>query len=216
MSRSTKQSGQALVEAGLLLPLLVFMLVAVGFLGLAIYERQNVLIAARFAAREASMNAMARGKADILLGAGVLRESTAANLRKTYARQVLGAKRELAVNAPEWRYESDVRHQKLSRTVALGPYGRAYVAKNPTGEFGLGFVMYGQSLTSKSGWLNAMGAGLNESSGLVSDRPKRLWDGPGVRAEGYMPGELPIHGKGVGGDIGLMELNPWIKRILSE
>lgn len=205
-----------MVEAGLLMPLLVFMLIAVGFLGFAIYERQNVLIAARFAAREASMNAMAKGKADILLGSGVLWESTSTDQRRAYARQVLGGKRDVAVNAPEWSFEGSVKHSNLSKTVIMGPYGRAYVAKNPTGEFGLGFVMYGQRLTSKSGWLNALGSGLNESSGLVSDRPKRLWGGLGVRAEGYMPGELPIHGKGPGGDIGLMELNPWIKRILSE
>lgn len=205
-----------MVEAGLLMPLLVFMLIAVGFLGFAIYERQNVLIAARFAAREASMNAMAKGKSDILLGTGILQESTSTDQRRAYARQVLGGKRDVAVNAPEWSYEGAVSHPRLAKTVVLGPYGHAHLAKNPSGEFGLGFVMYGQRLTSKSGWLNALGSSLNESSGLVTDRPKRLWDGMGVRADGYMPGELPIHGKGVGGDIGLMELNPWIKRILSE
>lgn len=204
MNRNTKQrqEGQAIVEAGLLIPLLVFMLVAVGFLGFAIYERQNVLIAARFAAREASMNALASA-ASKLTGAGLVQVNTP-EARAGYARMVLGSKRHVTASTPAWRYEHAVSHKNLL-PVPVGTLARAYVAKK--GKFGIGFIMYGQRLSSKGNWLDALGSGANESSKLVSDRPSKIWDGVGVKAEAYMPGELPIHAPG----IGLLELNSWIK-----
>lgn len=204
-----------MVEAGLLLPLLVFMLLAVAFIGFGIYERQNVLIASRFAAREASINAMAGGVNDKLMGVGVLKEAANGAERATYARKVLGGARAVDAAAPTWRYESVASRKHLTTAMPLGTFARAYVAKDPTGKFGIGFVMYGQRITSKAGWFESVGTGVNEGSKLVTGKSGKIWDGLGVRAEAYMPGELSVR-MPIGAKVGLVDLNPWIKEILEE
>ncbi|MNX75609.1 hypothetical protein D3C86_1070910 [compost metagenome] len=204
-----------MVEAGLLLPLLVFMLLAVAFIGFGIYERQNVLIASRFAAREASMNAMAGGVNDKLMGVSVLKEAANGNERAAYAKKVLGSARTVDAAPPTWRYESVSPRKALKEPIALGSYAKAYVAKDPTGKFGIGFVMYGQRITSKAGWFESVGTGANEGARLVTGKTGKIWDGMGVRAEAYMPSELPVR-MPVGAKVGLVDLNPWIKEILEE
>jgi hypothetical protein len=200
-----------MVEAGLLIPLLVFMLIAVGFMGFAIYERENVIIAARFAAREASIDATNGGINDKLYGAGVLKAASSAQDRVASARKVLGGKRKVDATVPTWRYEAAAHGQKLNQVVPLGNFAHAYVAKN--GQMGIGFIMYGQRITSKGPWLDALGKGLNDGSHMLTGRSNKLWDGLGVRAEAYMPGELPVHTQGA--KVGVVDLNPWITQILN-
>jgi hypothetical protein len=204
-----------MVEAGLLLPLLVFMLLAVAFIGFGIYERQNVLIASRFAAREASIDATAGGINDKLMGVGILKEAANGAQRAKYAQKVLGDARKVDAAPPTWRYESVASRNVMKEATPLGLYARAYTAKDPTGKFGIGFVMYGQRITSKAGWFESVGTGVNEGSKLVTGKSGKIWDGLGVRAEAYMPGELPVR-MPVGAKVGLVDLNPWIKEILEE
>lgn len=200
-----------MVEAGLLMPLLVFMLVVVGLMGFAIVERQNVLIAARFAARQASMDAMA-GAADRLTMAGIVREAGASQRRLDAARKVLGPKRKVTVNPPDWSgAERLALRGKFMPLPMPGNMARAYVARDPSRRFGIGFVMYGQKLTSKGPWLDDLGNSANEASKLVSSKPGKIWDGVGMQAEAFMPSELPLRGPGVG----LVDLNPWIAQALA-
>lgn len=200
-----------MVEAGLLIPLLVFLLLALAFIGFAIYESQNAVIAARFAAREAAISAMDGAANEKVMGVGVLKEAADSTQRAEYARRVLGKSRKVEASAPSWRYELAVPRAALTKVVPVGPMGRAYVATDPSGRFGIGFVMYGQRITSKGAWLDAVGQGAEEGSKLVTGKSTRLWDKAGVRAEAYMPGELPVHGAG----FGLSELNPWIRKTIS-
>lgn len=203
--------GQALVEAGLLMPLLVFMLMVVGFMGLAILERQNVLIAARFAARQASLDALATS-ADKLALTGVLREAGASQARLDAARKVLGSKRSLTLNAPEWgKAEVLALRGKLMPVPLPGNMARAYIARDPSKRFGLGFVMYGQKLTSKGPWLEEAGKSANEAAKLISSKPGKLWEGVGMQGEAFMPSELPLRGPG----LGVLDMNPWIAQAMS-
>lgn len=209
MSPSTKhEKGQAIVEAGLLVPLLVFLLLALAFIGFAIYESQNAVIAARFAAREAAISAMDGAADEKVMGLGVLREAGNTVSRVEYARRVLGKNRKVDASAPSWRYETAVPRTALNKLVPVGTMGRAYVATDPSGRFGIGFLMYGQRITSKGPWMDSLGAGAEGGSKLVTGKSTKLWDKVGVRAEAYMPSELPVHGAG----FGLSELNPWIRQ----
>lgn len=200
-----------MVEAGLLIPLLVFLLLALAFIGFAIYESQNAVVAARFAAREAAISAMDGPLAEKVMGTGILKEAGNTAMRVEYARKVLGKSRKVDVTGPSWRYELAVPRQQLTRVVPVGAMGRAYVAKDPSGKFGIGFVMHGQKITSKGPWMDPLGKGAEEGSKMLTGKSTKLWDKVGVRAEGYMPSELPVHGAG----FGLAELNPWIKNGMS-
>ncbi|HEY9856463.1 MAG TPA: TadE/TadG family type IV pilus assembly protein [Stenomitos sp.] len=209
--KADRQDGQAIVEAGLLIPLLVFLLLALAFIGFAIYESQNAVIAARFAAREAAISAMDGAADEKVMGLGVIKEAGTTALRTEYAQRVLGKNRKVEVSAPSWRYEVAVPRTALVKMVPIGPMGRAYVATDKTGRFGLGFIMYGEKVTSKGSWLDSLGKGAEEGSKMVTGKSTSLWDKVGVRAEGYMPGELPVHGAG----FGLSEINPWIRKTIS-
>lgn len=200
-----------MVEAGLLIPLLVFLLLALAFIGFAIYESQNAVVAARFAAREAAIAAMDGAADEKVMGLGIIREAGNTATRVEYARKVLGKARKVDVSGPSWRYEPAVPRQQLTKVIPVGVMGRAYVAKDPTGKFGIGFVMHGQRVTSRGPWMDGLGKGAEEGSKLVTGKSTKLWDKVGVRAEGYMPSELPVHGAG----FGLSELNPWIRNTLS-
>lgn len=205
------QAGQAVVETGLLLPLLVFLLAGVGFVGLAVVERQNVLIAARFAAREASMRAMAGDAVAKMTGASILTEANSTSKRAKDAAVVLGGRRTVSVTAPTWRYDVPgvAPRKQLTTMLPLGGLAHAYVAKQ--GKFGIGLVMYGQAVTSKGNWLDGIGSAVNQTSKLAGGKGK-IWDKVGVRAEAYMPGELPV----LTPKIGLLDLNPWIRDQLKD
>jgi hypothetical protein len=228
---STKrgQKGQAILEAALILPLLVFMLLAMGFFGFAMVERQNTIVAARFAARETSMAAM-RGWEDKYWGKGTMMEAALSKTKETAAKTALPG-RTVKVAPPDWRsFTSTVRPATIYQQVPLGPYAMAFVASKrltPTDETGkpagspfdagIGFVLYGQKVVSNASWLNESGKALDESRKMLpgSSREK-LWNGFGLEAEAYMPSELPLYLKSPKGSYGLLDLNPWMKNNLSK
>jgi len=226
---SRGERGQAILEAALVLPLLVFMLLAMAFFGFAMVERQNTIVAARFAARETSMNAM-RGWEDKYWGKGAMMEAALSSTKEKAAKTVLPG-RTVKVAAPDWNaFTRTVRPQTIYKQVPLGPYAMAFVASKrltPTDETGkpvgspfdagIGFVLYGQKVVSNANWLNETGRALNESRKLLpgSSREK-LWNGFGLEAEAYMPAELPLYLKSPKGSYGLLDLNPWMKNNLSK
>lgn len=230
-TRNTRrgQRGQAILEAALILPLLVFMLLAMGFFGFAMVERQNAIVAARFAARETSMNAM-RGMEDKYWGKGTMMEAALAKTKEEAAKTALPG-RTVKVAPPEWaKLARTVRPATMYKQVPLGPYAMAYVSTKrltPTDETGkpagapfdagIGFVLYGQKVVSNASWLNESGKALDESRKMLPGGSKgKLWSGFGLEAEAYMPAELPLYLKSPKGSYGLLDLNPWMKQILSK
>jgi len=228
-STRRRERGQAILEAALVLPLLVFMLLAMAFFGFAMVERQNTIVAARFAARETSMNAM-RGWEDKYWGKGTMMEAALAKTKETAAKTALPG-RTVKVAPPDWAtFTRTVRPATIYKQVPLGPYAMGFVATKrltPTDETGkpagspfdagIGFVLYGQKVVSNANWLNETGQALNESRKLLpgSNREK-LWNGFGLEAEAYMPSELPLYLKSPKGSYGLLDLNPWMKNNLSK
>jgi len=212
-SRNTRQRGQAMVEVAIALPILLFILLAVAFLGQGVLERQQALTAARYAAREAAMLATARGLRDKLAGEGLVQMARSGSKVQPAAAKALGAGRAVTIEAPGWSFEPDVRRQALGKVTPLGRHGHVYTARSGDGRFGVGFVLLGERVVSRPALLDWLGRGVNEGSQLLTGRRGSLWKGPGLAAEAYMPGELPVRGAG---NQGLMELNPWIRQILEE
>lgn len=220
------QKGQAIVEAALILPLLVFMLLAMAFFGFAMVERQNTIVAARFAARETSMAAM-RAWEDKYWGKGTMMEAALAKTKEGAAKTALPG-RTVKVAPPDWRrFTTTVKPAPLYRQVPLGPYATAFVATKqitPTDETGkpvgssfnagVGFVLYGQKVISNASWLNESGKAVNEAKKLLPGSRSKVWNGFGLEAEAYMPAELPLYLKSPKGSYGLLDLNPWMKQNL--
>lgn len=224
---STKgQKGQAIVEAALILPLLVFMLLAMAFFGFAMVERQNTIVAARFAARETSMAAM-RAWEDKYWGKGTMMEAALAKTKEGAAKISLPG-RTVKVAPPDWRrFTTTVKPDPMYRPVPLGPFAMAFVATKqltPTDETGkpvgssfnagIGFVLYGQKVVSNASWLNESGKAVNEAKKLLPGSRSKVWNGFGLEAEAYMPAELPLYLKSPKGSYGLLDLNPWMKQNL--
>ncbi|GEM_PF-1166925 len=223
------QRGQALLEAALILPFLVFMLLAMAFFGFAMVERQNTIVAARFAARETSMAAM-RGWEDKFWGKGTMMEAVLAKTKETAAKTALPG-RTVKVAPPDWRkFVTTVRPAPMYRQVPLGPYAMAFVASKqltPTDETGkpagspfdagIGFVLYGQKVVSNASWLNESGRTLDEArKSMPGSSREKIWSGFGLEAEAYMPSELPLYLKSPKGSYGLLDLNPWMKNNLNK
>lgn len=228
---STKrgQGGQAILEAALVLPLLVFMLLAMAFFGFAMIERQNTIVAARFAARETSMSAM-RGWEDKYLGKGTMMEAALAATKEKAAKTALPG-RSVKVAPPDWRqFSATVRPASFYKQIPLGPYAMAFVATKrltPTDETGkpagspfdagIGFVLHGQKVVTNATWLDETGRALNASRKLLpGNSSEKFWNGFGLEAEAYMPSELPLYLKTPKGSYGLLDINPWMKSILSK
>jgi hypothetical protein len=156
--------------------------------------------------------ATARGLRDKLAGEGIAQHARSGSKVQAAAARALGTGRSATVEAPGWSFESAVRRQSLGKVLPVGRNGHVYTARSSDGRFGIGFVMYGERVVSRAAVLDWLGRGVNEGSRLLTGRRGSLWKGPGVAAEAYMPGELPVRAS----TYGLMDLNPWIKQILEE
>ncbi len=210
-----RERGQALIEMAFVLPVGLLLLLAVGYLGRALLERQTLVAAARYAAREASLGAM-HSPADKASGKGVLHQTLTAGDRTTHIRSA--AKGRPAESAPP-RWEP-VTGAVLTRLQPrpLGPYGMAFVAQHSqtmgTGKplkFGIGFVLYGARAKERLAFLETVRKATDAAS-KANPKPARGLSAPlEISASAYMPGELPLHG-----EVGLLEINPWIKDILEE
>ena len=217
MSSSTdrrRPGGQALVEMAIVLPVGVLLLLAMGYLGKGLLERQQVLMAARHAARSAADLAMA-GAAEKMTGAGVLRQGAGMGNRADAVREILP---EGKVAAPDW--PSAVGRTALAKVhpVPLGSGAMGFMASHPesvegrTMTFGLGFVLYGAKAESRLRVLEPVRKQAQGVSRQVGKPPSGLAAPLTVSGEAFMPGELPVHHP----QVGLLENNRWIAEVVSE
>lgn len=199
------RSGQALFETALVLPVALFLLLAVAVLGHAMVTRQRLLVAARFMAREASMAATQDAVAGKFSGVTALAMAQGSGL-SGIAQQALPGVSVAAAPLPS------LGAPELTAR-PLGPYATAYLAHDPSGRYGLGFILYGGEVESGvldvdlAADLDGVGKELAHQSGPP------VWQALKLSARAYMPGELPIH---VAGGAGLLEVNPWISKIVEE
>ncbi|MBU6429320.1 MAG: pilus assembly protein [Cyanobacteria bacterium REEB65] len=212
--------GQALVEAAIVLPLGLLLLLTVGYLGRGLIERQDMLIAARYAAREAALGAM-RTNLDKLGGAEVIHEAMTAAVRDQAAQQA--TQRPVQVSPPDWNEVMAVGKQQLQPAFPSGPYGMAFLARSPPQtlpglatpvRFGLGFMLYGAKVSERVSFLEPVRKQTNAVASHYSHQGGPLLNPLVVSGTAFMPSEAPIHCAGPAGSIGLLESNQWIWQII--
>lgn len=209
------QRGQALVEMAVVIPVGLLLLLAVGYIGRAMLERQNMVAAARYAAREASLAAM-RGPAAKFAGSGVIQQATGAGVRSRAVSEAMPGRN--AVSAPPRWEPVTGAHLAQLQPRPLGAYGLGFVAQgsqNVEGKsykFGIGFVLYGARAKERLTFLEPIRKAASGASRANATPARGLQSPLEVSAAAYMPGELPVHHPVVG----LLQINPWIKEILEE
>lgn len=223
------QKGQAVVEMALVMPLLITLLLATGYFGHIVSAQQNLNAAARNAAREMAYES-SQSENDRILGTYQLK-ATASNFEKkaeeTLA-QILGPSK-LSVRS-QTRFRHDInssafgmmgRFEKINEQMHVYRLQEKFdilsifdeQPKDRNGsiplnlreplEFGVGAVFYGGTLMYALDELNPLARFIFR---LDSDPTIQ------VGATALMPAELPLRGTGYG----LLELNPWIKEIVSQ
>ena len=211
--RSRGERGQALVEMAVILPIGLLLLLAVGYIGRALIERQAMFGAARFAAREAALDAM-RSPGAKASGAGVAAQSAAGGNRAKNAQEASG--RAVDSVAPLWEPVTGIVRSQL-QPVPLGPYGMAFMARKSASvggtsvHFGIGFVLYGAKVKERLTFLEPARKAVSGASKMNANPTRGLAAPLEVSGSAYMPGELPVHGP-----VGLVMANDWIKKILEE
>jgi uncharacterized protein (UPF0333 family) len=222
-----RQKGQALVELAIVFPLLLVLMLAVGYFGHAVSSQQNLNTAARSAARQMAI------------------DSTSTALRRTLGNyspdpdnflelasndlQSLLRKNQLLVRDQTFLghdynqlFALDGRFERLSEQrflyslqETIDGSSSAYNSPTPkdrTGkvpenlrdlQMGLGALYYGGTLQYRLDELNPISRVIFQ---LDSDPTIR------IGATALMPAELPLRG----GSYGLLNLNPWIAKLVSE
>jgi hypothetical protein len=195
-----------------IIPLGLLLLLAVGYIGRALIERQGILAAARQAAREASM-AATRSPLDKATGAGVVKQASTAGERAANASAAMGKQVESV--PPAWGGALETQQSRL-QPIPLGPYGMGYAAEHSevvdgqSMKFKLGFVLYGARIKERLAFLEPARKQTAAASKLLPNPAPGLGAPLEVSGAAFMPGEVPLHHP----QIGLVESNDWIRQIL--
>lgn len=208
----------------LLTPLLIVLLLAVGYFGHAIASQQNLNVAARFAAREMAKestqepgdrtNGSYDATSDRLLElaqlglAGMIRPDQLTIRSETLLHHDYN--RFIDSGAEFVRLDE---HRFMYRwTETIDATSTAYHAKQPRDrhnkppanlgrlKVGVGALFYGGTLQYKLNELDPIARYIGLNSGVE------------LKATSLMPAELPLRGS----DYGLMDLNPWLADLLGE
>jgi len=200
---------------GVVLPIGLLLLFAVGYIGRALLERQTMISAARYAAREAAL-AATRSPVDKATGAGVIRQATGAGERGRHV-SAAAQGRNAEAAAPPWEPVTGAHLSQL-KPRPMGAYGLGFVAdhsenvEGTTMHFGLGFVLYGARAKERLTFLEPVRKATAGASRVNANPARGLQSPLEVGASAYMPGEMPVHHP----TVGILETNSWIKAILEE
>jgi hypothetical protein len=204
--------GQALVEMAVVLPVGVLLLLMVGYMGKGLLERQQVVMAARHAARTVAHQAMASTVGKVS-GAGVVQASVGLAGRDAAVRELLP---EGMAAQPDWAAAVGGTPTSRLRPRPLGAGAMGYVAthveqvEGRAMTFGLGFVLYGAKADSRLRILEPVRKQAQGVARQVGKPPSALAAPLTVSAQAFMPGELPVHHP----QVGLVESNRWIRDIV--
>ena len=222
MKKQKKQQGQAMVETAIMLPLLVMLLIGVGYFGSIITLQHNLSVAARYAARavaiESSKDPMDRDNGTYLLKVG------AKSFRDEALKALPGfdVSRLLAhpIHVDQIAYLADsVNKGRFEPIPQSGGFAFVYkltgkvdgvsstLSGRPVGDLrglsvGVGAIFYGVRLTYRLKELDWM-------AGFLF----RKREGITIEGISMMPAELPL--RSTGGDYGLMDLNNGLFKIMT-
>lgn len=225
--RRSKEQGQALVEMAIVFPLLLVLLLAVGYFGHMVSSQQYLNAAARSAARRMAMESTGTASRRMLGNyhpdADTFLTLASQDLQGLIRPDQLQVRSQTHLNhdynnlfSLQGRFErlSEQRFiYKLQEVVdATDP---AYNSPTPRDRqdqvpanlqnlnMGIGTLFYGGTLQYRLDELNPIARLIFQ---LNSDPTLR------IGATALMPAELPLRGQ----DYGLLELNPWIGKLVGE
>ncbi|MBC7472925.1 MAG: pilus assembly protein [Candidatus Sericytochromatia bacterium] len=209
---SKKQTGQAMIETAIMFPLLFILLLGVGYFGSVITSLHNLTVAARYAAREVSMDST---KNVLDRSGGTYFFKLNADKFKTFALQSLPGYDPKRLEA-KIIDASDIAN--LMTTVKTGSFslipesrGYAYIYKVQGRADAISTTLSGNAVSQLRGINVGMGAvffgvkltyRLTELDWLSKFLFKKK-DGVTIQAVSMMPAELPLRGLGYG----LMNIN---------
>lgn len=194
------------------LPVGVLLLLLVGYMGKGLLERQQVVMAARHAARSVAHQALAPTVAKVT-GAGVVQASVGLAGRSAAVKELLP---EGTAAQPDWGQAVAGTATSRLRPRPLGAGAMGYMAthvqqvEGRAMTFGLGFVLYGAKADSRLRLLEPVRKQAQGVARQVGKPPSLLAAPLTVSAQAFMPGELPVHHP----QVGLLENNRWIRDIV--
>jgi hypothetical protein len=222
-----REKGQALVELAIVFPLLLVLMLAVGYFGHAVSSQQNLNTAARSAARQMAIDSTSSAARRTLgsyapepekfleLAASdlqsLLRKNQLLVRDKTFIghdyNQIFGLDGQFE-RLSEQRFFYSLRETVDGTSSAYNsPSPKDRNGKTPENlrslEMGIGALYYGGTLQYRLDELNPISRVIFQ---LDSDPTIR------IGATALMPAELPLRG----GSYGLLNLNPWIGKLVGE
>jgi len=205
MKLLSKQKGQAMLEFALVLPLLVVLLLAIGYFGHAVTTQQSLNMGTRAMARETSIESTK--KADYRTNGSFVSENkvTKEYLKNLTEQYLSGADKDrIVISSPD--VPSDLK--PVSSGLFKDNFIFLYSKK--------GSLLTGLPLTSSDAGVGVLFYGAKVSYQLKElDNIAKLIglrQGVTISATSLMPAELPLRGNGYG----VIDMNPWISDIISE
>lgn len=219
-----KQRGQALVETALVLPLLLVLMLAVGYFGHAVIAQQNMNIAARHAARSLAMESTSTAERRMLgiyeptqedfirfaeaaleetVGKGQVRAAETTQLNHNYKEEfsMIGNFSAVTQQKHLYLYQEEVLPLSYLHPTPQDRNGQVPEMVELT-RFGLGAVFYGGTLEYKLDELDPLAK-------LIF-----FWEkDPSLTVKGtsLMPAELPMRG-----GQSIMRANPWVGQVITQ
>lgn len=221
------EKGQALVELAIVFPLLLVLMLAVGYFGHAVSSQQNLNTAARSAARQMAIDststALRRTLGNYSPDAEIFLELAGKDLQSLLRKNQLLVRDKtfighdynqiFALDGEFKRLDEQRFFYALQETVDgtssayNSPSPKDRNGKTPENlrslEMGLGALYFGGTLQYRLDELNPISRVIFQ---LDSDPTIR------IGATALMPAELPLRG----GSYGLLNLNPWIGKLVGE
>jgi hypothetical protein len=199
-------SGQALVEFALVLPMLVLMLCGVVYCGGLVASQQNLAVAARGAARAMALEATQKGLKNVDGRGGTANKGAG-----TAAIEAALPGRGASLAGVSWSKTGANRGSGFAGayvktgTVQLGEAGSAGC--------GIGVALYGatvkRDLSRDLSPIGRLAARLTPGGGLSNMLA------PSLSSSSVMPAELPLRGVTPANVPGVLDLNPWIRKAVS-
>ncbi len=220
----SKQRGQALVEMGVVLPLLIFLLLGVVYFGHSTIALQNLNAGARSAARQMAMDSTKtpslRKSGGYQASADTFLNLAQDNLQglvypeqlqaRTTTRQTLNYQEDLSLSGT---FSAQTQHRwvytfedNVNPGTLLSPAPTDMTGRLPSNlqslRFGIGTAFYGGTLLYRLENLTPISRFLfrNQTDPTLT-----------LGATSMMPAELPLRGAGYG----LMNLNPWLSEMVT-